>query len=242
MRIASVLVALLIVAVAGCEDEPTPPAPTPTVEAILTAVPTPIATALATTERTPTATSTPTAPPPTTPTPTSEAASTSLGSTTLHYDTYDDSGAVAEPGSYAFLSDPDDTTTAATTYEALRDGTTTALLIHKSDAHGASQAALYDAVEAGDLFEWREADDCWVRYRVIGVEAGSDTRDFAIKSYSHTYTGCSGAIGGSGSAGAQSGRSTSGSATTAQFIWAPVTLKTGAFTAPTWHGPWLVWE
>ena len=54
-------------------------------------------------------------------------------------------------------------------------------------------------MEAGDLFEWREADDC-CRYRVIGVEAGSDTRDFAIKSYSHTYTGCSGAIGGSGSA------------------------------------------
>ena len=76
---------------------------------------------------------------------------------------------------------------------------------------------------------------------MTGVSAASgDTREFAIKSYSHTYTGCSGAIGGSGSAGAQSGRSTSGSATTAQFIWAPVTLKTGAFTAPTWHGPSLV--
>ena len=97
MRIAPALVALLIAAVVvGCEAEPTPPAPTPTVEAILTAVPTPIATALATTEPTPTATSTPTATPPTTPTPTSEAASTSLGSTTLHYDTYDDSGAVAD--------------------------------------------------------------------------------------------------------------------------------------------------
>ena len=241
MRLASALVALVIAAMlAGCEDESTPPAPTPTVEATLVAgatpgpSPTPIPTALATTEPTPTATSTPAATPPTTPTPTPEAASTSLGTTTLRYDTYDTTGMVATAGSYAFLSDPDDTMTVVTTYEALRDGTTTGLLIHKSDAHGASQAALYDAVEAGDLFEWREADDCWVRYRVIGVEAGSDTRDFAIKSYSHTYTGCSGAI------GAQSGRSTSSSATTAQFIWAPVTLKTGAFTAPTWHGPWLV--
>ena len=90
--------------------------------------------------------------------------------TTFRYDTYDTTGEVAEPGSYAFLADPADTTSAVTTYEALRDGTTTALLIHKSDAHGASQAALYDAVEAGDLFEWREADDCFVRYKVTEVK------------------------------------------------------------------------
>ena len=70
--------------------------------------------------------------------------------TAFRYDRYDTTGEVAEPGSYAFLADPADTTSAVTTYEALRDGTTTALLIHKSDAHGASQAALYDAVEAGD--------------------------------------------------------------------------------------------
>ena len=36
--------------------------------------------------------------------------------------------------------DPDDTSTVVTTYEALRDGTTTALLIHTSDADGASRA------------------------------------------------------------------------------------------------------
>ena len=90
--------------------------------------------------------------------------------TTFRYDTYDTTGEVAEPGSYAFLADPADTTSAVTTYEALRDGTTTALLIHKSDAHGASQAALYDAVEAGDLFEWHEADDCFVRYKVTEVK------------------------------------------------------------------------
>ena len=198
MRIASALVALLIAAVvAGCEDEPAPPAAgTPTVEAILTGVPTPIATALATTEPTPT--STPTATPPTTPTPTSEAASTSLGSTTLHYDTYDDSGAVAEPGSYAFLSDPDDTTTAVTTYEALRDGTTTALLIHTSDADGASQTALYDAVEAGDLFEWRKANDCFVRYQVTEVKpdpTGAVPRKLlAVEWMTYAFTGCSGAV------------------------------------------------
>ncbi len=156
--------------------------------------------------------------------------------TTFRYDRYDTTGEVAEPGSYAFPADPADTSSAVTTYEALRDGTTTALLIHKSDAHGASQAALYDAVEAGDLFEWHEADDCWVRYRVTEVDAGNgNVREFAIKSYSHTYTGCSGAIGSSsasGSAGAQS--------TERQFTWSPEVLKTGAFTTPTWHGPWLL--
>ena len=38
--------------------------------------------------------------------------------TTIRYDTFDTSGAVAEPGSYAFLADPADTTSAVTTYEA----------------------------------------------------------------------------------------------------------------------------
>ena len=90
--------------------------------------------------------------------------------TTFRYDTYDTTGAVSTPGSYAFLSDPDDTSTVVTTYEALRDGTTTALLIHTSDAGGASRADVYDAVEAGDLFEWRQADDCFVRYTVTEVK------------------------------------------------------------------------
>ena len=91
-------------------------------------------------------------------------------SDTLRYRSYDASGAVATPGSYAFLSDPADATSAVSTYEGLRDGATTALLIHKSDTYGASQAALYDAVEADDLFEWRQADDCWVRYAVTEVK------------------------------------------------------------------------
>ena len=246
---AAAVVMLLGVAFAGCNpfagsaDTPEPtPAPSPTATPTPTAAPAPTPTIAPAVAVTPAPTVTSAVGPSPTPTPTASPTPTpEPGGPVLPYNSYDTTGAVTTPGSYAFLTEgDDDTTTAVTTYEALRDGTTTGLLIHKSDTHGASQAALYDAVEAGDLFEWREADDCWVRYRVIGVEAGSDNRDFAIKSYSHTYTGCSGAIGESGGAGAQSGRSTSGTATTAQFIWAPVTLKTGAFTAPTWHGPWLV--
>ena len=88
---------------------------------------------------------------------------------TLRYDTLGTTGAVTAAGSYAFLEDPDDTSTAVTTYEGFRDGSTTALLVHKADAYGASQAALYDAVTPGDLFEWRQAADCFVRYQVTGV-------------------------------------------------------------------------
>ena len=129
--------------------------------------------------------------------------------TAFRYDTYDTTGAVAEPGSYAFLADPADTTSVVTNYEALRDGTTTALLIHKSDAHGASQAALYDAVEAGDLFEWHEADDCFVRYTVTEVKtdpAGAVPRKLlAVEWMTYAYTGCSGAISADAEVGMTSG-------------------------------------
>ena len=118
--------------------------------------------------------------------------------TTLRYRTYATTGAVATPGSYAFLSDPADTTSAVSTYEGLRDGATTGLLIHKSDTHGASQAALYDAVEADDLFEWRHADDCWVRYTVTEVKpdpTGIVPRKLlAVEWMTYAFTGCSGAV------------------------------------------------
>ena len=114
------------------------------------------------------------------------------------YSTYDTTGGVATAGSYVFLSDPADTTTAVTTYEALRDGTATGLLIHKSDAYGASQAALYDTVEAGDLFEWRQADDCFVRYLVTEVKpdpTGTVPRKLlAVEWMTYAFTGCSGAV------------------------------------------------
>ena len=117
----------------------------------------------------------------------------SVETTSPRYNSYDTTGAVAEPGSYAFLADPADTSSAVSTYEALRDGTTTALLIHKSDAHGASQAALYDAVEAGDLFEWHEADDCFVRYKVTEVPAVGATaayREFGVRPETYAFQSC----------------------------------------------------
>ena len=115
----------------------------------------------------------------------------------LLYDTYDLSSAVAEPGHYVFLEDPDDPASAVTTYEGLRDGTATALLIHTADAHGISQAVLYDAVATGDLVEWKQADDCFVRYTVTEVPApaaGAATRMFGVAWMTYAFTGCRGPI------------------------------------------------
>ncbi|MXZ63228.1 MAG: hypothetical protein F4Y98_06440 [Chloroflexi bacterium] len=146
------------------------PKPTPTATPAPTATPTPI----------------PTATPTTTPTPAS--------STTLSYDTYDTTGTVTTPGSYAFLTTADDgTTSAVTTYEALRDGTTTSLRIHTSDADAASQSDAFDEVEAGHLIEWKQADDCFVRYRVTSApdpQAGVASREFAVREETYVFQGC----------------------------------------------------
>ena len=145
----------------------------------------------------------------------------SVETSSPRYSSYDTTGAVATAGSYAFLmpdddAEDEDATAPVTTYEALRDGTTTALLIHKSDAHGASQAALYDTVEAGDTFEWKEADDCFVRYTVTAVKpdpAGTVPRkSLGVESIAYAFTGCSGAIA-SGSA------ANSASSSTASITW-----------------------
>ncbi len=200
--------ALVVATVAACgggSDQPSPsPATTPAPPATSTSTatasppatttpttaPSPRATATATPSPTPVpspATATPSPTPPATP-----------DATTFRYDTYDTTGAVSTPGSYAFLSDPDDTSTVVTTYEALRDGPTTALLIHKSDADGASLADVYDAMEAGDLFEWHQADDCFVRYTVTEVKpdpTGTVPRKLlAVEWMTYAFTGCSGPI------------------------------------------------
>ena len=145
----------------------------------------------------------------------------------FRYDTYDLSGAAAEPGHYAFLVDPADPASVVTTYEGLRDGTATALLIHTHDAHGVSQAAFYDDVEAGDIVEWREANDCFVRYPVTEVKddpTGDPPRKLlAVKVMTYAFTGCSGAID-----------------TTASpaITWAPANLRSPEMTIPVRHGPW----
>ena len=115
----------------------------------------------------------------------------------LRYQTYDATGAAATPGSYAFLASSDDSVRAITTYEGLRDGTATGLRINTSDAAGTSQADHFDTVAVADIFEWREADNCFVRYKVTAIEpatTGATSKHIEVERMTYAFTGCSGAI------------------------------------------------
>ena len=159
------------------------------------------------------------------------AATSPLPRTTLTYGAPVTTGSVTDDGDYAFLTDPDDLTTAITTYEGLRtglrDGTTIGLVMHQNDGDGASHEAFYDLVRANDVFEWREANGCWMRYVIREVHAdpaGDPPRKLlTLQIYSHPYpdTGCTGAI------------RTTGSRT---FTWTPGEFTTGNLPAPVWHG------
>ena len=113
----------------------------------------------------------------------------------LRYTTYDTTGQAATPGSYAFLDAAGDV---VTTYEGLRDRTTTGVRIHTSDADGASQVGVYGGIAVGDIFEWREAADCFVRYEVTEVKADpastAPRKEFAIKWHAYAFTGCTGTV------------------------------------------------
>ena len=158
--------------------------------------------------------------------PTATAAETRI----LRYDIFDRSGAVSEPGHYAFLADPGDPTSVVATYEELRDGTTTALLVHTTDAHGISQAALYAAVESGDLVEWRQADDCFVRYQVTAVQPDPTgtvpQKLLAVAWMTYAFAGCSGTI---------------APTTAATLDWAELPDLGGtSLTTPVRHGPFQI--
>ncbi len=153
-----------------------------------------------------------------------------LPSTTLTYGAPTTTGSVTDDGDYAFLTDSDDLTTMVTTYEGLRDGSTTGLVIHQNDSGGTSQAAFYDLVEPGDLFEWREASDCFVRYTVTDVKddpAGDPPRKLlAVAWMTYAFTGCSGAI---------------SSTATASLQWGPLPDLGGtSLAAPILHGPFQI--
>ena len=119
----------------------------------------------------------------------------SVETATLTYNHLDVTGQAATPGSYAILTGR---RTAITTYQALRDGSASSLLIHQSDAFGASQAAVYKALETGDIVEWHESPDCFVRYLVTDVKpdpVGSAPRKLlVIEGMTYAFTGCSGTI------------------------------------------------
>ena len=85
-------------------------------------------------------------------------------------------------------------------WEGLRSGAAT-LRAHQTDAGGSSWASEFGAVAVNDLFEWRKADDCWVRYRVMGAPVhpsdASGRWEFPIEwmTYAASGAGCTGAVG-----------------------------------------------
>ena len=136
-------------------------------------------------------------------------------------------GIVDAPGEHAFFTNRGP----AITYEGLRNDVIQ-VVIHKQDAGGAMRDAIYDDVEVGDDFEWREASDCWVRYvveRVMPDPTDIPLKVLAVRRYGYAYTGCSGQV------------SLTGSRT---LTWAPPNIQfehsPSSINMPVRHGPWLL--
>ena len=146
----------------------------------------------------------------------------------LRYDRLDATGEVAGAGEWAILGGNGE---ALTTWEQLRSEAAT-LRVHQTDAGGNSWASEFGAVAVNDLFEWRLADDCWVRYRVAGAPvapSGASGRwEFPVEwiTYAATGAGCTGEVG-------------SGTVLSADEA-APDIIHISAITTPVRHGAYLV--
>ncbi len=225
----------MAVALAACGGTEPAPTPAPIVAPPLTPTATPTRTPAPTVAPplTPTATPMPTAAPTAAPTAVASVAATPTPSpavsptptpVVMRYGAPDPTGTVDEAGEYAFLAADG---SSITTYEGLRQDAAR-LVIHERDADGQSWAAFYDAVVAGDHFEWREADDCWVRYFVDdapSAPADAFVRVFAVRRYAYAYTGCAGPIAATGDR---------------TWSWAPPGIRSPDVAVPVRHGPWLL--
>ena len=146
----------------------------------------------------------------------------------LRYDRLDATGEVAGAGEWAILGADGEV---LATWEGLRSEAAT-LRVHQTDAGGTSWASEFGAVSEGDLFEWRKASDCWVRYLVTGdpvrPTAGSGRWELPVKWMTYAATGesCTGTVGASAVLGADEA--------------APMVIPATVIDAPVRHGPWLL--
>ena len=145
----------------------------------------------------------------------------------LRYDSLDAAGEVAGAGEWAILGGNGDV---LTTWEQLRSEAAT-LRVHQTDAGGNSWASEFGAVAVNDLFEWRIADDCWVRYRVTGAPAppsGASGRwEFPVAwmTYAATGVGCTGEV---------------GAGTVFSVDEEPAVIQSPRIASPVRHGLWLM--
>ena len=165
LRLAGGLVLSLSAVLAACTGAP---GERPALPATATA-PTPTSTA------TSTATATPAAP-----TPTADATAAGTPSpTTFRYNRLDTTGAAATAGSYAFLTTAGDAASAIDNFGAVPDSVE--LRIHPADAGGTSRATFYDAVKAGESFDYRTNGlECGLRFKVTSV-ATTTTPTFGLE-------------------------------------------------------------
>ena len=137
-------------------------------------------------------------------------------------------GCVPSAGEWAILGGNGEV---LATWEGLRSEAAT-LRVHPTDAGGNSWASEFGAVAVNDLFEWRLADDCWVRYRVAGapaVPSGASGRwEFPVEwmTYAATGAGCTGAVGAGAVLGADEA--------------APDIIRSPDIATPVRHGPYLL--
>ncbi len=140
----------------------------------------------------------------------------------------DATGEVAAAGGWAILDAGGEV---LATWEGLRSEAAT-LRVHQTDAGGTSWASEFGAVSEGDLFEWRKASDCWVRYLVTGPPvrpaAGSGRWEFPVEwmTYAATGEGCTGAVGASAVLGADED--------------APAVVSSANIASPVRQGPFLI--
>ncbi len=138
-----------------------------------------------------------------------------------------DAGGGADAGGGGVSGQAEAPPAVITTWEGLRSEAAT-LRVHQTDAAGTSWAAEFGAVSEDDLFEWRKASDCWVRYRVTGdpvrPAAGSGRWEFPVEwmTYAATGEGCTGAVGASAVLSADES--------------VPMVIPATAITSPVRHG------
>ena len=81
-------------------------------------------------------------------------------------------------------------------------------------------------METGDLVEWRQAADCFVRYQVTAVKPDPTgtvpQKLLGVAWMTYAFTGCSGAL---------------DTTSLRAFIWSPANLQSPDMTMPIRHGP-----